>query len=101
MNQWLEHFAEFSQQLNPKADPNYLGAGVAGGRCFALLVYIKAVLESGIQIVLKEIRSKQKLIKEADLILTGEGKIDEQTAIGKALAGSAKMAKKYNKPVML
>ena len=50
---------------------------------------------------MKEIRSKQKLIKEADLILTGEGKIDEQTAIGKALAGSAKMAKKYNKPVML
>lgn len=99
MDQWLEHFAELTQQLNPKADPSYPGAGAAGGLGFAFLAYTKAVLESGIQIVLKETALEEK-IKEADLILTGEGKIDEQTAMGKAPAGIAKMAKKYNKPVI-
>ena len=56
-------------------------------------------MESGISIVLKE-TGLENYVKDADLVITGEGRLDEQTAMGKAPIGVAKLGKKYKKPVL-
>jgi len=66
---------------------------------FAFLAYTNAVLESGIKIVLEETRLEE-YIKDADVVVTGEGRLDGQTAFGKAPIGVAKLAKKYGKKVI-
>ena len=66
---------------------------------FAFLTFMDAQLESGIQIVIKETGLEQEIAK-ADLVITGEGRMDGQTAMGKAPIGIAKIAKKYGKPVI-
>lgn len=78
----------------PKADSMYPGTGAAGGLGFAFLTFMDAQLESGIQIVIKETGLEQEIAK-ADLVITGEGRMDGQTAMGKAPIGIAKIAKKY------
>ena len=60
---------------------------------------LPAVLEPGIQIVLDEIRLRDD-VRDADLIITGEGRLDGQTVMGKAPIGVAKLAKEYGKPVI-
>ena len=57
------------------------------------------MLESGIKIVLEETQLEE-YIKDADLVVTGEGRLDRQTAMGKAPIGVAKLAKKYGKTVI-
>lgn len=99
MDQWLGEYAKVTQEVFPKADAQYLGTGAAGGLGFAFLAYTPAVLESGIEIVLKELKLEED-IKEADLVITGEGRLDEQTAMGKVPVGVASLAKKYQKPVI-
>lgn len=83
----------------PKADPKKAGTGAAGGLGFAFLTFTDAVLESGIKIVLEETRLEE-YIREADLVITGEGQMDGQTAMGKAPIGVAGLAKKYGKTVI-
>ena len=68
------------------------GSGAAGGTAFGLMRFCNARLVSGIDTVLEIARFAEKLEK-ADLVLTGEGSIDEQTPQGKALAGVARLAK--------
>ena len=75
------------------------GTGAAGGMGFAFLTFTNAVLESGINIVLDETKLED-YIKDADLVITGEGRMDGQTAMGKAPVGVAKLAKKYGKKVI-
>lgn len=99
MDQGLSHYAAISQKYFPKADPSLAGTGAAGGLGFAFLTFTNAVLESGIQIVLEETHLEDA-IQNADLIITGEGKLDGQTALGKAPMGVARLAKKYGKPVV-
>ena len=75
------------------------GTGAAGGLGFAFVAFLGGKLESGVQIILEETRLEEA-IKEADLVITGEGRLDNQTAMGKAPIGVAKLAKKYNLPVI-
>ncbi|WP_300385884.1 glycerate kinase [Clostridium sp.] len=77
---------------------NIPGSGAAGGSGAAFLA-IGGNLESGIDIVINE-TSLQKVIESADVVFTGEGKIDFQTKFGKAPYGVAKEAKKYGLPVI-
>lgn len=99
MDQWLSAYAGLANSKYAKADQNFPGAGAAGGLGFAFLTFTNAVLESGIQIVLEESRLEER-IKAADLVITGEGCLDGQTAMGKAPIGVARLAKKYGKPVI-
>ncbi len=99
MDKWLAHYAELAREKYPKANPNQAGTGAAGGMGFAFLTFTNAKLESGIKIVLEETRL-EKYIQEADLVITGEGRLDGQTAMGKAPVGVAQLAKKYGKPVI-
>lgn len=99
MDQWLFHYARLTQETYPHANWNQAGTGAAGGLGFAFLSYTNAVLESGIQIILEEIRL-ESYIKAADIVITGEGRLDGQTVMGKAPIGVAAIAKKYGKPVL-
>ena len=99
MDQWLYSYAELAKKKFHKADPERPGSGAAGGLGFAFLTFTNAVLESGIQIILEETKL-ESYIQRADLVITGEGRLDGQTAMGKAPVGVAKVAKKYGKPVI-
>jgi len=78
---------------------NLPGSGAAGGLGGGLVAFLNAQLESGIKLILDTIHFEE-MIKDADLIITGEGRIDSQTAYGKVVAGVAKIAKKHDIPVI-
>ena len=99
MDQWLADYAKLAAKKFPKADPNLAGTGAAGGVGFAFLTFTNAVLKSGIQIVMEETKLEE-YIKDADFVVTGEGRLDAQTVMGKAPVGVARIAKQYDKPVL-
>lgn len=66
---------------------------------FAFLSFMNAYLSSGVELILNETGLEEK-IKAADLVITGEGRLDSQTAMGKAPIGVAKLAKRYGKKVI-
>ena len=99
MDQWLTYYAELAKEKYPKSDSKQAGTGAAGGLGFAFLTFTNATLESGVKIVLEETELESHL-KNADLVVTGEGRLDSQTVMGKAPIGVAKTAKKYGKPVI-
>ena len=75
------------------------GAGAAGGLGFAFLSYLNANLQPGIELVLDAV-DMEKSMEGADLVFTGEGRLDYQTAMGKAPVGIAKLAKKHGAKVI-
>ena len=99
MDQWLAHYAKLASETHKNADATYPGSGAAGGMGFAFLAYTNAVLESGVKIILEETNLESDII-DADIVITGEGRLDAQTAYGKAPIGVAKLAKKYHKKVL-
>lgn len=99
MDKWLRYYAALAREKYPTANMNHAGTGAAGGLGFAFLTFTNAVLESGIKIVLEE-TNLEEYIKEADIVITGEGRLDSQTVMGKAPIGVANIAKKYNKKVI-
>lgn len=99
MDKWMEAYAELAGKSFPQADPKKPGTGAAGGLGFAFLTFTNSVLESGIQIILEE-TGLEEYVKEADVVVTGEGRLDGQTAMGKAPVGVAGLAKKYGKTVI-
>lgn len=76
------------------------GAGAAGGTGAALMAFMNATLKTGIELVLETLQVEE-YIKEANLVITGEGKTDAQTLNGKTITGIAKMAKKHGVPVIV
>lgn len=99
MDAWLSNYAQIATTVSSKADKDCAGAGAAGGLGFAFLSFTNAVLKSGIEIVLEE-TNMENAIKTADIVVTGEGRLDSQTVMGKAPSGVAKLAKKYGKKVI-
>lgn len=99
MDKWLAYYAKLTAEKYEKANAKIAGTGAAGGLGFAFLAYTNAVLESGIKIVLEETKLED-YVKTADIVVTGEGRLDGQTVFGKAPIGVAKVAKKYEKPVL-
>ena len=99
MDLWLEKYADLTKQLYENSDQNAHGAGAAGGLGFAFLSYLGANLESGIDLILNKTKLEE-YIKNADVVVTGEGRLDAQSAMGKAPAGVAKFAKKHGKPCL-
>lgn len=99
MDLWLKNYARLANEITSKADENYPGVGAAGGLGFAFLSFTNACLKSGIDIVLEETGLEQE-IEKADIVVTGEGRLDSQTVMGKAPIGVAKLAKKHGKRVI-
>jgi glycerate kinase len=99
MDGWLDNFADLTQKTINQDYKNFAGAGAAGGLGFALKSYLGANLQSGITLILNSINAEEQ-IKNADYVVTGEGRLDGQSAMGKAPVGVAKLAKKHGKKVI-
>lgn len=99
MDKALAHYGELTSQKYKNADMNAAGAGAAGGLGFAFMAYLGGKLQSGIELILDKIGIEEK-ISGADLVITGEGRIDSQTVMGKAPIGIARLAKKHGKDVI-
>lgn len=98
----LRHFAR-ATELAGLATPQlacYPGAGAAGGLGYAFLAYLKAELRSGIDIVL-DLANFNHLIADADLVVTGEGRSDSQTLMGKVPYGVLRRCQQKALPVCL
>jgi glycerate 2-kinase len=90
----LGHYAAIIERDLGKKINEVPGAGAAGGLGGGLLAYLPSELKRGIEIVI-EATGLSKIVEDADLVITGEGKIDGQTIFGKTPVGVAKTAKKY------
>lgn len=99
MDKWLADYAVLAKGLNHASDAEVPGTGAAGGLGFAFLTFTNAVLESGIKIVLEETHLAD-FVRDADVVVTGEGRMDAQTCMGKAPVGVANIAKRFGKPVI-
>ena len=99
LDESLAYFAEIIKRDLNKDIKDMPGAGAAGGLGAGLIAFLDAELRQGIEIII-EIVKLERAIQDADLVITGEGKIDSQTIYGKAPIGVAKIAKKYNVPVI-
>ena len=75
------------------------GAGAAGGLGFAFKAFLGAELVPGVDLILAETKLED-FVKDADIVITGEGRLDGQTVMGKAPIGVARLAKKYGKRVL-
>lgn len=99
MDEWLSCYAKLTRSKIADADKDFPGVGAAGGMGFSLKYYLGASLISGIELVMEATRLEEH-IKNADIVITGEGRLDGQTAMGKAPVGVAKLAKKHGKIVI-
>ena len=99
MDGWLKNYSKIVKEKYPEADCEYPGTGAAGGLGYAFFNFTNSKLESGIKIVLDETKLEE-YVKDADIVVTGEGRLDHQTVMGKAPVGVANIAKKYNKKVI-
>ena len=99
IDQGMAHYAKITEQATGTRYLEAPGAGAAGGLGFAFLRYLKAALVPGIDLILNAIRLEEEL-SDADVVVTGEGRLDHQTAMGKAPVGVARLAKKYHATVL-
>ncbi|MGM0370553.1 MAG: glycerate kinase [Bacillota bacterium] len=99
LDQGLRKFAVIIEQELDKDVAEIPGAGAAGGLGAGLVAFLEAELKSGVEIVIDAIDLAKKVVG-ADLVITGEGMIDQQTVFGKTPIGVAKTAKKYDVPVI-
>ena len=95
----LAHYADVIQRDLGIKVKDVSGAGAAGGLGAGLIVFLKAELIPGIDIVIQATNLAEHL-KDADLVFTGEGRLDSQTARGKVPTGVAKRAKEFGLPVI-
>lgn len=95
----LSRFADVAEKQLGFDVRHLPGSGAAGGMGAALFAFLHAEFKSGIELVMDAIHFEQN-IQAADLIITGEGKLDDQTMAGKAIAGVCKKAKPYQIPTI-
>ena len=99
MDSWLENYARLTAKEINKETKDCKGAGAAGGIGFAFISYLGGTLKSGIDLVIEATGLEEK-INACDVVVTGEGRLDAQTCMGKAPIGVARIAKKYGKIVI-
>lgn len=99
LDQALNHYADVIARDLKVEVKNIPGAGAAGGLGAAFAGFLKAELKSGIGIITKLLKLEEK-IEDADLVITGEGRIDHQSINGKVPVGVAAVAKRHNIPVI-
>lgn len=99
MDLWMKRYSELVKEYNPAANPEVPGSGAAGGLGFAFRSFLQGELKSGVSLILEETNLSEKM-QGADLVITGEGRLDEQSAMGKAPIGVAKLAKEQGIPVI-
>lgn len=99
LDEYLDRYAHIIKRdlgVDVKEVP---GAGAAGGLGAGLMAFLNAQLRSGVSIVI-EASGLEKCLQGADIVITGEGRIDRQTIYGKTPIGVARAAKKFGLPVI-
>ena len=99
LDEAMAHFARVTSETLENDYMNTPGAGAAGGLGYAFLAYTGAALTPGIELILDAVGLEEEL-SGANVVVTGEGRLDFQTAMGKAPVGVARLAKKYNAKVI-
>lgn len=100
MDVYMNHYADVVERsVEGKSDRYTPGSGAAGGLGYAFLMFLGGKLMPGIDIVLSE-TGLEADVEWADTVITGEGRIDAQTMMGKTPLGVAKLAKKHGKYVI-
>lgn len=99
MEQSMQRFAAMVKEYDPNSDADLPGSGAAGGLGFALRTFLNAELKPGIDVVINQ-TGIEAAIRNADVVVTGEGRLDAQTVMGKVPVGIAIIAKKYGLPVI-
>ena len=100
LDRGLRNFATVIKESIGKDISKVPGAGAAGGIGGGLLAFLNAELKTGIDVVLDAVQFKEFVKSDVDLILTGEGNIDQQTVMGKALGGLLNIAQENNIPII-
>ncbi|EKU52659.1 glycerate kinase [Acinetobacter sp. WC-323] len=100
LDQALSHFADVTAQYFGFDQRNEAGSGAAGGLGFAAKTFLKAEFRSGVEVI-AELNQLADKIQGADWVITGEGKLDQQTLNGKTPFGVAKIAQAANIPVIV
>ena len=95
----LAHFAQIIQRDTGKDIASGAGTGAAGGMGGGVLLLPQAQLKSGVQIVIDYVKLAEH-IRDADWVVTGEGRMDAQSVHGKTPVGVARVAKQFDKPVI-
>lgn len=95
----LNHYGNMIKKYLGKDVMDIKGAGAAGGLGAGFMAFLNAQLKPGVDIVIEKTRLKE-IVKDADLVITGEGKMDSQTIYGKTPFGVAKVAKGFGIPVI-
>ena len=95
----LRHYATIIERDVGVPVSDIAGAGAAGGLGSALIAFLKAQVRPGIDVVAETVGLRQRLA-DADLVLTGEGRLDAQTAYGKTVAGVVRLAREASVPVI-
>lgn len=98
MDRAIKAFAALAEETLGVRGADVPGAGAAGGLGFAFHTFLQAELKPGIALVLDAL-GIEKALAGADLLLTGEGRMDRQTAMGKAPVGVAKLAKAKSRKI--
>ncbi|HHP5049273.1 TPA: glycerate kinase [Acinetobacter baumannii] len=96
----LAHFADVSLKLLGFDKRDEAGSGAAGGLGFAAKSYLNADFKAGVKVV-AELNQLEHKISNADWVMTGEGKFDQQTLSGKTVFGVSQIAKAHNVPVIV
>ncbi|MCR5833723.1 MAG: glycerate kinase [Selenomonadaceae bacterium] len=99
MDDWIKNFGNLSAKFLNLDKISVPGDGAAGGLGFAFRSYLRGELVNGVDLVLDTLNIADDL-KNADILITGEGRLDNQTANGKAPSGVAKLAKKLNPKIL-
>ena len=100
LDQALGHFAKLCAQALGKDVRDEPGSGAAGGLGFAAKAFLGAQFQAGVEVV-AELVGLAEAVKDADLVITGEGRFDAQTLRGKTPFGVARIAKRYAVPVIV
>ncbi len=95
----LAHYARLIERTFGKSIANMPGAGAAGGLGGGLHVFLGARLRPGVDIVMNAVEL-DRVVRDADLVITGEGRLDSQTVHGKTPIGVASVARRHGKPVI-
>ena len=96
----LKHLAKIIKQSLKKDISKLKGAGAAGGLGAGLVAFAKAKMKSGVDIVI-DATNLERHMKNTNLVITGEGRVDSQTAYGKTPSGVAKSARKHGIPTLV
>ncbi|SCW52621.1 glycerate kinase [Ruminococcaceae bacterium YRB3002] len=96
MDGWMSSYAGKTALLIPDADKDSEGSGSAGGLGFAFRTYLGGVIASGADLVIHK-TGLEELVRNADIVITGEGRIDSQSSMGKATVKIARLGRRYGK----